>query len=233
MQMGRQKRGARRARWGAAFVVLCSWNLSLIGCDRAPREPTEPSTSPTPQAPDPSPSPAPAPSPDPAPAPEPRAAEEDACVVPLADPPPPEVGPVSDCPEDPQGRPEMPYGTVSFPEAEAAPTLRVELAVSPRHRTHGLMYRPALADDEGMLFSWPSEQKRSFWMQNTCLALDMLFVQEDGTISKILENVPPMNTEKRRSDPCAVAHVLEVRAGWSRTYGVEPGQKMLVGPAEN
>ncbi len=219
-----------KLKWpsGPSFLILCAWNVSLLGgCDRAPREPVEPATSPAPAAPDeeiPSPTGGTNESPD---------ADLDACVVPLVEPPPPEVAPVEDCPEDPDGRPEMPFGTVTFPEAEEAPVLQVELALTPSHQAHGLMYRPSLADDEGMLFSWNHEQTRSFWMKNTCLALDMLFIQADGTVSKILENVPPMNTAHRRSDPCAAAHVLEVRAGWTRAYGVKPGQKMLVSAPED
>lgn len=215
-----------------AALILCAWNLSVLtACDRAPREPAEP-------APTPAPATEPAPTDEDEPTPggggnEAPAPETEACVVPLEEPPPPEVAPVEDCPEDPAGRPEMPFGTVTFPEADDAPHLRVELALTPSHQSHGLMYRPSLGDEEGMLFSWNTEQTRSFWMKNTCLALDMLFIQADGTVSKILENVPPMNTAHRRSDPCAVAHVLEVRAGWTRTYGVKPGQKMLVSASEN
>lgn len=228
-----------RARWDKSgdrvgmvgqLALFCVWNLStIVACDRAPREPsggaqtTVPDSQPTiddevtagsggGEEPEPA---------------------SDACVVPLAEPPPPDVGPVAECPEDPDGRPEMPFGTVSFPGAPEAPTLRVELALTSAHQSHGLMYRPTLSDEEGMLFSWNAEQARSFWMKNTCLALDMLFIQADGTISKILENVPPMNTLPRRSDPCAVAHVLEVRAGFTRIYGVKPGQKMLVSAPGN
>lgn len=225
--------GQTGGRWWVAgqLAIFSLWNLSLtVACDRAPREPSGPS---------------------PSAAPEQESdvggdetagnggseetdsgPESGACVVPLVEPPPPDVAPVADCPEDPDGRPEMPFGTVSFPGAPEAPQLAVELALTSSHQSHGLMFRPTLNDEEGMLFSWNYEQPRSFWMKNTCLALDMLFIRADGTISKILENVPPMNTFPRRSDPCAVAHVLEVRAGWTRTYGVKPGQKMLVaGPA--
>jgi hypothetical protein len=64
-------------------------------------------------------------------------------------------------------------------------------------------------------------------MRNTCLALDMLFIDQDGIISGILEQVPPMNETSRRIN-CLSAHVLEVRAGWTRTYGVSPGQKITI-----
>lgn len=231
MRCARSGKSRDRVGMVGQLALLCVWNLStIVACDRAPREPAGGARQVTPgdqgarddetiagsggneETP-----------------PEPS----DACVVPLQEPPPPDVAPVAECPNDPDGRPEMPFGTVKFPEAPEAPELRVELALTSTHQTHGLMYRPTLSDEEGMLFSWNAEQARSFWMKNTCVALDMLFIQADGTISKILENVPPMNTLPRRSDPCAVAHVLEVRAGWTRIYGVKPGQKMQVSGPSN
>jgi uncharacterized membrane protein (UPF0127 family) len=125
----------------------------------------------------------------------------------------------------------MPFGSISFPDAPNAPQIRVELALNNEHRQHGLMFRPELGDEEGMLFSWTSEDQRNFWMHNTCLALDMLFIDKEGVISGILENVPPWNDSPSRTVSCPVAHVLEVRAGWTRTYGVKPGQRMAVSQA--
>jgi uncharacterized membrane protein (UPF0127 family) len=122
----------------------------------------------------------------------------------------------------------MPYGMVTFPAVKQAPVLKVELALTPQSQQHGLMFRPALSDNEGMLFSWTNDARRSFWMKNTCLALDMLFIAKDGTIAGILENIPPWNEAPSRSVSCPVAHVLEVRAGWARAYGVKPGQRMQV-----
>ena len=203
----------------AAGIVLCLWNFATISaCNRSPREPESlaPSVKATPpnetsllenSSPQP-----PLPS----------------CVFPLAEPPPPEARSVSDCPADVQGRPLMPHGKVKFLSADRAPVLDVEVALNENHRSHGLMFRPSLSDNEGMLFSWNDESKRSFWMRNTCMALDMLFIAQDGTIAGILEQVPPMN-EASRSVPCPAAHVLEVRAGWTRTYGVTPGQKISIG----
>lgn len=89
------------------------------------------------------------------------------------------------------------------------------------------MYATALGENAGMLFSWPDEAIRSFWMHNTCIPLDMLFIAADGTISGILEQVPPMNDEPR-SIRCPTQHVLEVNAGWARRHGVEPGQRVVI-----
>jgi uncharacterized membrane protein (UPF0127 family) len=218
---------SRCGPWYWGVVSLSAWNVSLlVGCERAPREPeSRPSAAPATSNQEDS-----------------EDDEEngiggskidaaeasrDACVVPLLEPPPPQAQSVEDCPEDPEGRPTMPIGTIRFPEAPGAPTLKVERAMTDPHRTHGLMFRPELSDDEGMLFSWSQEGRRAFWMRNTCLALDMLFIDQDGMISGIIEQVPPMNETSRRIN-CLSAHVLEVRAGWTRAYGVRPGQKLIV-----
>jgi hypothetical protein len=143
---------------------------------------------------------------------------------------PREVFPVETCPPDVAGRPTMPEGTVEFREAPHSPKLRVELAITDPHRAHGLMFRSSLSDDEGMLFSWKKEEPRGFWMRNTCLSLDMMFLDKEGVIVGVLEQVPPMN-ELTRSVPCPAAHVLEVRAGWTREHGVKPGQKVVIDSA--
>ena len=89
------------------------------------------------------------------------------------------------------------------------------------------MFRRALGSKAGMLFTWPEDDVRSFWMRNTCIPLDMLFIAGDGTIAGILEQVPPMN-EAPRTVPCPVRHVLEVNAGWARANGVAPGQRVEI-----
>ncbi len=120
----------------------------------------------------------------------------------------------------------MPEGRLAFPGTNA-PELRVEIAKTDPHRSHGLMFRPSLSEDEGMLFSWPIDAPRSFWMHNTCLALDMLFIDARGFVVGILEQVPPWN-DLPRSVRCPAAHVLEVRAGWTRAHGVVPGSRALL-----
>jgi uncharacterized membrane protein (UPF0127 family) len=119
----------------------------------------------------------------------------------------------------------MPRGAVTFVEAPGAPRVEVELALNAAHRAHGLMYRRELGPREGMLFSWHREEPRSFWMRNTCLPLDMLFLDRSGRVLGILEQVPPMNDEPR-SIPCAAMHVLELPAGWARAHEVAPGQRV-------
>jgi uncharacterized membrane protein (UPF0127 family) len=152
-------------------------------------------------------------------------AAPDRCVVPRVEPPPPVASPAVRCPPDPTGPLELKVGAVQFTDAPAAPRVAVELALDDAARTRGLMYRTRLDADAGMLFSWEGEQPRSFWMLNTCIPLDMLFIAGDGTIVGILEQVPTLNTAPR-GVPCGAQHVLEVNAGWTRQHGVEPGQKV-------
>jgi uncharacterized membrane protein (UPF0127 family) len=146
-------------------------------------------------------------------------------VVPRVEPPPPVAQPASHCPADPDQPPALPKGAVRFGDAPGSPRVVVERARDDAARTRGLMFRTRLDADAGMLFSWNKEQPRSFWMLNTCIPLDMLFIAADGTIVGILEQVPVLNTQPR-GVPCAAAHVLEVNAGWTRQHGVVPGQKV-------
>jgi len=103
----------------------------------------------------------------------------------------------------------------------------VELAESGQDRERGLMYRTHLGKDAGMLFVWPDARPRRFWMRNTCIPLDMMFIAADGTVACILEQVPTLNDAPREC-PCPASQVLEVNAGWARAHGVRPGQRVQV-----
>jgi uncharacterized membrane protein (UPF0127 family) len=145
-----------------------------------------------------------------------------ACVVPMAAEPPHRAGNALHCPADPEHAAELTHGYVVFSDAPGSPRLNVELARSEPEKERGLMFRTKMPDDQGMLFSWNNEEPRTFWMHNTCIPLDMMFIARDGTITGILEQVPTLNDEPR-GVPCAAAYVLEVNAGWSRSHGVKSG----------
>ena len=121
----------------------------------------------------------------------------------------------------------VPVGHVAFPESKDAPKLEVELMLTDHHHQRGLMYRRSLADDKGMLFAWNQPAIQSFWMRNTCIPLDMLFIDRDGFVAGIIENVPTLSDEGRSID-CPVLYVLEVFAGWSRKHGVVAGQRVEI-----
>jgi len=101
----------------------------------------------------------------------------------------------------------------------------VELARQDEHRRRGLMYRTSLPQDEGMLFVFDQRRVHAFWMKNTCLPLDMLFIDHDGLIVGIEQNVPTMNRRSYQVG-CPSTYVLEVNAGWAHHHGVKAGQRV-------
>jgi uncharacterized protein len=137
--------------------------------------------------------------------------------------PAPQAHAAEHCPTAPGPGPSLGKGRVIFVDAESQPQVEVELALDDETRALGLMYRTQMSRGDGMLFSWEQEDVRSFWMRNTCIPLDMMFIAGDGTIVGILEQVPTLNTLPR-GVPCPAKHVLEVNAGWAREHGVVPGQ---------
>jgi len=146
-----------------------------------------------------------------------------ACVIPTATEPSRRAPNALHCPPDPDGQTELAHGYVTFKDAPGSPRLNVELARTEPEKERGLMYRTKLPDSQGMLFSWGGEERpRTFWMHNTCIPLDMMFIARDGTITGILEQVPTLNDEPR-GVPCPAAYVLEVNAGWSRAHGIQSG----------
>ncbi|MBN1607466.1 MAG: DUF192 domain-containing protein [Polyangiaceae bacterium] len=149
------------------------------------------------------------------------------CIAPWPDAPQPMARAATHCPTSPEPAPRLTTGAITFLEAPGQPTVSVELTRTPSERARGLMYRTQLDQDSGMLFSWENEEQRTFWMHNTCIPLDMLFLAADATIVGILEQVPTLNDDAR-SVGCPAAHVLELNAGWSRAHGVRPGQKVRI-----
>jgi uncharacterized membrane protein (UPF0127 family) len=98
----------------------------------------------------------------------------------------------------------------------------VELALSPEQQQQGLMYRRAMAADAGMLFVFDTIRPASFWMRNTLIPLDMLFVAADGRIADIHERAVPLNEESIVSK-APVRAVLELNGGTVARLGIKPG----------
>ena len=149
-----------------------------------------------------------------------------ACTVPFGEPAPIATK-AKECPPDPTGNLKVPSGKITFLDAPGSPQVDVELARDEASRERGLMYRTNMAQNHGMLFSWTDERVRNFWMHNTCIPLDMLYVTKEGIISGILEQVPTLN-DAPRGIKCPVAHVLELNAGWARAHGLAPGMKLKI-----
>ena len=109
-------------------------------------------------------------------------------------------------------------------------TVNAEIADSPAGWETGLMYRKSLAPDSGMLFIFPDEDYRSFWMKNTLIPLDMLFISANGTIVDMKESFQPC-----KADPCEsyrskekAMYVLEVNAGFARENDIQEGNAISV-----
>ena len=101
----------------------------------------------------------------------------------------------------------------------------VELASTPQEQATGLMFRRELPEGRGMLFDFHREQPTSFWMKNTYIPLDMIFIRGDGRILRIAENTVPLS-ETLVPSGGPVRAVLEVIAGTARKLGIAPGDRV-------
>ena len=101
----------------------------------------------------------------------------------------------------------------------------VELATNTADRAAGLMYRKELPEGRGMLFDFHEEQPVQFWMHNTYISLDMIFVAADGRVVRVAENAKPMSDELIPSGR-PVRAVLEVIAGTARKFGIAAGDRV-------
>lgn len=101
----------------------------------------------------------------------------------------------------------------------------VEVVDTPETRAEGLMFRQELADDAGMLFDFKEERPVSFWMRNTFIPLDMIFVGADGVVKTIHVNARPQDPTSIPSR-VPVQFVLEIPGGRSVEIGLKPGDTM-------
>lgn len=106
-----------------------------------------------------------------------------------------------------------------------AHSFTVEVARSPAEQARGLMFRPSLAPDRGMLFPFPAPRQASFWMRNTLIPLDIIFIREDGTITNIARETEPYSLDSYYSEG-PVAAVLEIAGGRAAALGIEPGDRI-------
>ena len=103
---------------------------------------------------------------------------------------------------------------------------RVAIADTEEERNRGLMFRSVLDEDEGMLFDFQRPQPVAFWMKNTLIPLDMIFIGADGKIVNIAENTRPYSLDQVPSDGPVTA-VLEIGGGLSAELGIKPGDRVL------
>lgn len=120
---------------------------------------------------------------------------------------------------------EAPASVTLQSESGEALVVTVEIADSNDERARGLMQREWLPPDAGMLFIFPNEAVQSFWMKNTLIPLDMIFIRSDLTVAGIVENAEPMTTTSRSvGEPSRF--VLEVNGGYCQRYGVRAGARV-------
>ena len=102
---------------------------------------------------------------------------------------------------------------------------QVEIADSPAEQQQGLMWRASMPADRGMLFDFQAEADRSFWMKNTYLPLDIIFIRADGRILSIAQNTTPLSEAPVPSFGAARA-VLEINGGLAEKLGIAPGDRV-------
>lgn len=118
---------------------------------------------------------------------------------------------------------------LSFVGSDGAPRgakIVSEIVASPKTREVGLMYRKELAADTGMLFIYPKEAIQTFWMHNTYVSLDMIFIDKDRVVVGIIENIPTLNDAARKIDKPSM-YALEVPAGTVAAHKIAIGDKLV------
>ena len=109
-----------------------------------------------------------------------------------------------------------------FHTAKGDFSFTVEIADTEAEREKGLMFRTSLAPDAGMLFDYHQEQEAAFWMQNTLIPLDMIFISADGIVKTIHVNARPMDTTSIPSE-VPIRFVMEIAGGRSTEIGLKVG----------
>lgn len=116
---------------------------------------------------------------------------------------------------------------VWFKNKEGAETVKfsLEIAYSEPDREKGLMFRREMDPSSGMIFVFPDEQMLSFWMKNTYLSLDIIFVDKNWRVVNIIEEVPPLTTEGRRASAPS-KYAIELIAGSAKKHGIVAGSEV-------
>jgi uncharacterized membrane protein (UPF0127 family) len=120
---------------------------------------------------------------------------------------------------------ELTYTHVTLHTDHGAVMVDAQVANDVPSWSKGLMHRIHMPPQEGMLFVFPQEEKRSFWMRNTPLELDMIFIGNDHRVVGIVERAAPNSTTNRSVDALS-RYVLETHGGFSRKHGIHPGTRV-------
>ncbi len=115
--------------------------------------------------------------------------------------------------------------TVTVDTARGPVSFKVEIADDDAERERGLMYRTSLAPDAGMLFIWTSPARRAFWMRNTYIPLDIIYIGVNGRILSIAAMAEPFNETPLPSEGAALG-VLEIAGGRAAELGITIGDQV-------
>lgn len=107
------------------------------------------------------------------------------------------------------------------------PEISAEIVRSSEARQLGLMYRRELPKDRGMLFVFPDERPRSFWMKNTYIELDIIYISADRKVVSVSKRARPLTTTQRHSEGPA-KYVVEVNGGLADAWGLTAGAELIV-----
>lgn len=119
----------------------------------------------------------------------------------------------------------LPVVTLTVSGAKGPHTFRVEVARTSEEQAQGLMFRTAMGADEGMIFPMDPPRDAAFWMKNTVIPLDIIFIGPDRRILNIAANAVPYDLTSLPSDGIA-AGVLELNGGRAAELGIKPGDKV-------
>lgn len=115
--------------------------------------------------------------------------------------------------------------TLDIATADGTHSVQVEIARDDAARQRGLMYRRFMPSEHGMLFEFEREGRQSFWMKNTYIPLDMIFISKTGVVTNIVANAEPLSERVIPSgSPCAA--VLELNGGAAAAMGMKVGDKV-------
>lgn len=120
----------------------------------------------------------------------------------------------------------LPTETVTLQTSNGPVRFVTMIAADDATREKGLMFRRRMADHEAMVFDFPEALPVSFWMHNTVLGLDIIFIGVDGRVTNIAANAKPFDDTPLPSVGPARA-VLEIKAGLSKRFGIKPGDRMI------
>jgi len=112
-----------------------------------------------------------------------------------------------------------------FASAQGTAEVALEIADTPPARNRGLMYRNALPDGRGMLFVFQEDAEHEFWMKNTFIPLDMIFISADRRIVGVHANATPQSTASIGVGAPS-RYVLEVPGGWAARHGIARGDRV-------